>query len=209
MALGLSRMNRVISVLATLDGTGATCMGEGMTKIARTTKEIFWSRVDVRGPDECWLWIGVSTTRRGYGQCGWYGRSIPSSRLAWALTAQVVPPRHMFVCHTCDTPMCCNPSHLYLADHATNVRDMIARKRHRNQKKTHCPQGHPYSRDNTLVLRGSEGQIRRKCRTCRRKRQSEWYWNRGGKHKSAEQHLARKAWRTSVKLPLDTFGGTA
>ena len=28
--------------------------------------EIFWSQVDVRGENECWVWLG-STNRVGYG----------------------------------------------------------------------------------------------------------------------------------------------
>jgi hypothetical protein len=43
---------------------------------------------------------------------------------------------------------------------------MIAKKRQHNQRKTHCPQGHEYSIENTYIdHRGG-----RHCRTCYRER---------------------------------------
>jgi hypothetical protein len=35
----------------------------------------------------------------------------------------------MMVLHTCDNTLCCNPAHLYIGDHAQNMRDMVDRRR--------------------------------------------------------------------------------
>ena len=36
----------------------------------------------------------------------------------------------MFVCHHCDNPPCCEPTHLFLGTCADNIADMIAKQRH-------------------------------------------------------------------------------
>lgn len=47
-----------------------------------------------------------------------------------------------------------------------NMRDQVRHGRHRNARKTHCPQGHEYADSNIYWDAGS-----RKCRTCVRERQ--------------------------------------
>ena len=80
-------------------------------------------------------------------------------------------PNGMFVCHKCDTPACVNPDHLFLGDGTDNMRDMVAKGRHYETKKTHCPQGHPYSGRN--VRRNNRNQ--RLCVTCVNARQRATY----------------------------------
>lgn len=91
----------------------------------------FWSKVDRRGPDECWLWTG---TRHNWG----YGmfteprtkKRFGAHRAAYAEKVGPIPPG-MFVCHSCDVPACVNPAHLFLGTHVDNMRDMVAKGRGR------------------------------------------------------------------------------
>ena len=67
-------------------------------------------------------------------------------------------------------------SNLYWGTRSQNIRDQVRHGRHNNARKTHCPQGHPYSDENTYVLSGG----RRQCKTC-------------SKAKAAEAHARKKA----------------
>lgn len=149
--------------LTTSEGTGATAF-EGAMR-GRVTADKFWAQVDVRGPDECWPWKGKSFRPSGYGNTSWSGQSIAASRLSWVLTAKIMPPSHLFVCHKCHNPPCCNPNHLYLGTCSDNMRDAVSVKRQSSSRKTHCTRGHllpePIIKD---------GHVVRVCQQCRAER---------------------------------------
>lgn len=93
--------------------------------------ERFWAKVR-RSQDQtdCWPFMG-KCQGAGYGVQhvgGRPGRTIYAHRLAYVL-ATGVDPLGKAVCHHCDNPPCCNPSHLFLGSIADNVRDMIAKGR--------------------------------------------------------------------------------
>jgi hypothetical protein len=93
-----------------------------------TEKDIqrFWSKVDKRGPDECWPWTAF--TDKGYGQFEVANRPILAHRIAYALVYGTFS-KELCVCHTCDNPSCCNPTHLFLGTRLDNNLDMAKKRR--------------------------------------------------------------------------------
>ena len=87
-----------------------------------TFQERFWSKVDVRDPNDCWLWIASKTTH-GYGFFRSRSSNLGAHRVAYELTTACEIPPGVLLCHRCDTPACCNPSHLFEGSQADNMRD--------------------------------------------------------------------------------------
>ena len=94
--------------------------------IRRPFADRFWEKVDRRGPDECWPWTAAAN-KKGYGLIGRGRRgqgNVRSNRATWELTRGPIPDG-MLVCHKCDNPSCCNPSHLFLGTPRDNHEDKV------------------------------------------------------------------------------------
>lgn len=89
--------------------------------------EKFWARVDKRGPDECWPWIGGHDNGDGYGRAYDGKRTRQAHDIAWELSTGKKLRRGRLVRHTCDNPPCCNPRHLLEGTHRDNFHDSLAR----------------------------------------------------------------------------------
>ena len=86
----------------------------------------FWSKVSrTDGPYSCWKWT-AGVNAKGYGQFN-TGRSMSGTlahRVAWELVNGPIP-KGLFVCHHCDNPSCCNPTHLFLGTPKDNTQDGV------------------------------------------------------------------------------------
>ena len=116
----------------------------------------------VQQTDGCLVWTGA-VDFGGYGQLSVNGEKVLVHRLAWSLANNRPVPDGQHILHSCDNPPCCEPTHLRLGTAADNAADRATKGRHGQSKKTHCPQGHEYTAENTYTCRGW-----RYCRVCKR-----------------------------------------
>lgn len=110
------------------------------------------------------LWLaGVQPA--GYGKFWLTGRSVGAHRFAYVLAYGPIP-EGLHIDHLCRVRACVAPDHLEAVTQAENNRRGYGLTAE-NIRKTHCPEGHPYTEVNTYVC--SEG--KRSCRKCHAARQ--------------------------------------
>ena len=113
----------------------------------------------------CLIWQGAVAGRPGrkYGRIAVNRKCKLVHRVVNELLHGPIPPE-IKVCHTCDTPPCIEPKHLFRGTTADNQADMAAKGRGRRRLRAFwCGRGHESTPKNTYTYRGTEA-----CRTCRR-----------------------------------------
>lgn len=98
-----------------------------MTEPFPTLADALWSKVARKGPDDCWLWTGA-ILRKGYGGLSYRNKKYRVHRASWEVHHGPILG-DLMVLHSCDTPACVNPAHLFLGTHQDNMDDMVAKER--------------------------------------------------------------------------------
>ncbi len=108
----------------------------------KNSAKTFWRRVNISGPNDCWLWKNPKS--RSYPVIRWGdGKQYPVHRVAYYLTFGSIElaigdvnraTYDRFVLHTCDVTTCCNPRHLFLGTQAENNKDCKNKGRMRRAK---------------------------------------------------------------------------
>ena len=123
----------------------------------------------------CWRWLGVPDAE-GYGHVRYLGRYRAAHRAIWMLLIGPLDD-HLTLDHLChnrdsDCPggprcphrRCVNPDHLEPVPIGVNARRSALTIAARHAAATACPQGHPYTIENTAMVNGGRS---RRCRICR------------------------------------------
>jgi len=129
----------------------------------KTARQRFENKYEIVSESGCWVWI-AGINDKGYGRFKLDGKLFLAHRAAYTIYVGEIP-QGINVCHKCDVPECVNPDHLFLGTQKDNIQDSKSKGRHRQLRKTHCPNGHEYNEENTYF--SSKGW--RYCRACRSK----------------------------------------
>ena len=92
----------------------------------QNTIQDFWNKVDIQGPDDCWIWSGMKN-KAGYGLMSYQGKQHTAHRLSAEFSNN--NPKGKFVCHSCDNTSCVNPKHLFLGTTQDNTQDRFIKDR--------------------------------------------------------------------------------
>jgi hypothetical protein len=141
-------------------------------------------------PNECWEWTGGMFN--GYGYMGNCNATRYAHRWYWIQVNGPVPndaplDHYRYPERGCIGRACCNPDHVRPVTHWENILRGVGPTA-QNKAKTHCPDEHEYTPENTyLTPSGGRG-----CRECTRRAGREWYAKRGRALRQARRDAERR-----------------
>lgn len=131
-------------------------------QITTVVKRRFENQVERITESGCWIWMGCINDS-GYGIAYCEKTLVRAHRLSYLIHIGPIPDG-LELDHLCRVRCCVNPAHLEAVTRKENLRRGINAESNR----THCPQGHPYNEENTLISKW-KGKTGRQCRICHAK----------------------------------------
>lgn len=116
-----------------------------------------------------------ATNGNGYGRIWHGGKRYYTHRLAYESAKGPIPPK-FDIDHLCRNHSCCNPEHLEAVTRRENAIRGIGPSllKSRMAAVTHCPKGHQYTSENTMI-RDRGKYTARACRECHRAAFRNWW----------------------------------
>lgn len=124
----------------------------------------------IAGPGGCYLWTG-ELSKTGYGVFKAGGRNRVAHRWYYQAKRGAIPSG-LQLDHLCRVRRCVNPDHL----EPVTPKENVARSAKAAQPT--CRYGHPYTPENTSIIK-SDGS--RRCRQCSRDVSRRYYWRQAAK----------------------------
>jgi len=109
----------------------------------------------------CWL-IHTSLDQDGYYIASYRGKAVRAHKKIYVILISKISIG-MVTDHLCRHRNCCNPYHLEIVTTKENSRRGLLGNI--NRMKTHCPQGHEYTLENTYLEKNNPNH--RHCKICR------------------------------------------